>query len=134
MYKSADTIDDSDEEGGSLVLPPPPRISGSESPLSDLTETSDPSKHITPSTSCKRLVPEVVITTVSRKRTSSLTGEVEERGTDDRDGADESPKWKKRQNQAAEDYFVGLDEEIKIAPKKDRRRAKAGRNLNRRNR
>jgi len=121
VYKSADTIGDSDEEGGSLVLPPPPRISGSESPLSDLPETigSNPSKSITPSTSRKRLVPEVVITTVPRKRTSSLAREVEERGADDKNGADESPKGKKRQKQTAEeDYFVGLDDEIEVAPKK----------------
>ena len=118
VYKSAEIVDDSDEDGGSLVLPPPPRIPHSESPLSDLPETtgSDPSKPITPSTSRKRLVPEVVITTVPRKRTSSLIREVEKRGTVDKDGADESPKGKKRQKQAGEDYFVGLDE-VEVVPK-----------------
>ena len=103
------------------MLPPPPRIPDSESPLSDLPETtgSDPSKPITPSTSRKRLVPEVVITTVPRKRTSSLIREIEEGGTVDEDGADESPKGKKRQKQAAEeDYFIGLDDEVEVAPKK----------------
>ena len=121
VYKSSEIVDDSDEEGGSLVLPPPSHLLGSESPLSDLPETtgSGPSKPITPSTSRKRLVPEVVITTVPRKRTSSLIREVEERDSVDKDGMNGSPKGKKRQRQAVEeDYFVGLDDEDEAVLKK----------------
>jgi len=113
---------DSDEEAGSHVLPPLPRRPDSQSPLSDLSDStgSGPSKSITPSIGRKRLIPEVVITTIPKKRTSSsLIREVEERDGVDRDGLNGSSKGKKRQKKAAEvDYFDGLDEEVDVAPKK----------------
>ena len=122
VYKSAEIVDDSDEEAGSHVLPPLPPRPDSQSPLSDLSEStgSGPSKSITPSSGRKRLIPEVVITTVPKKRTSSsLIREVEERDGADGDGLNESPKGKKRQKKAAEDdYFDGLDEEVDVVPKK----------------
>jgi len=121
-YKSVEIIDDSDEEAGPLVLPPPPRLVDPQSPLSDLSEPVNLglSTPIIPSNSRKRLVPEVVITTVPRKRTSSpLIREVEEPGNVDKDGANGSPKGKKRQKKAAEeDYFEGLDDEPEVVPKK----------------
>ena len=124
-YKSAEIIVDSDEEAGPLVLPPPPRLADSQSPLSDLSEPVDPgpSKSITPSSSRKRLIPEVLITTVPRKRSSSPPiQEAEVPGNADKDGANGGPKGKKRQKKAAEeDYFEGLDDEPEVVPKKGSR-------------
>ena len=121
-YKSAEIVVDSDEEAGPLVLPPPPRLADSQSPLSDLSEPIDPgpSKSITPSSSRKRLIPEVLITTVPTKRTSSPPiREVDVPGNADKDGANGSPKGKKRQKKAVEeDYFEGLDDEPEVVPKK----------------
>ena len=121
-YKSVEIVDDSDEEADSFVLPPPPRLADSQSPLSDLSEPTNlgPSKSITPSSNRKRLIPEVVITTVPMKRTSSPSiREVEEQGSVDKDGVNRSPKGKKRQKKAAEeDYFEGLDDELEVVPKK----------------
>jgi len=120
-YKSAEIVDDSDEEAGSLVLPPQPRRPNSQSPLSDLSDQtgSGSPKSITPSSSRKRLIPEVVITTVPRKRNSSpLNREVEERGGVDKDGFNGSPKGKKRQKKATDDYFDGIDGEAEAVPKK----------------
>ena len=105
-YKSAEIVNDSDEEAGSLFLLPPPRLVDSQSPLSDLSEPTSPgpSKPITPSSGRKRLVPEVVITTVPKKRTSSPSiREAEERGNIDRDGANGGPKGKKRQKKAVQE-------------------------------
>ena len=119
VYKSAEIIDDSDEEADLLTLPPPPHLMGSQSPLSDLSEQTNPgpSKPITPSSSRKRLVPEVVITTVPKKRTSSPSvREADERGSVEVTG---SPKGKKRQKKVAEEkYFDGLDDELEAVPKK----------------
>ena len=119
-YKSAEIVDDSDEEVGSLVLPPPPPRPDSQSPLSDLSEPtgSGSPKPTTPSKTHKRLIPEVVITTVPKKRNSSLIREAEGRGSGDRDGVNGSPKGKKRQKKAAEDYFDGIDDEVEAVPKK----------------
>ena len=117
--KSAEIIDDSDEEGGTLALPPPLRPFRSESPLSDLPEPG-PSKPVTPSSVRKRLVPEVVITTVPRKRTSSpFVREVDVEGGIDGDGVNGSPRGKKRQKKAVEeDDFSSFDDEVEVAPKK----------------
>jgi hypothetical protein len=119
-YKSAEIVEDSDEEGGSLLLPHPPRRPDPESPLSDLSEPTGPglSKPITPLSGRKRLVPEVVITTAPRKRTSSpFTREVEERGSVDREGVNGSPKGNKRQKRAA-GYFDDLEDEVVVVPRK----------------
>jgi hypothetical protein len=118
-YKSAEIVEDSDEGGGSLVLPHPPRRPDPEPPLSDLSEPTSPGplKPVTPSSGRKRLVPEVVITTVPRKRTSSpFTREVEERASVDRDGVNGSPKGNKRQKKAA-GYFDDLEDEVVIVPR-----------------
>ena len=121
-YKSAEIVDDSDKEADSLTLPLPPHPVESQSPLSDLSEPTDPgpSKPVTPSSNRKRLVPEVLITTVPKKRASSPSiREVEEEDGADRDGVNGSPKGKKRQKQAVEEnYFDGLDEEVEAVPKK----------------
>lgn len=121
-YKSAEIIDDSDEEANLVTLPPPHHLADSQSPLSDLSEPTNPGppKPITPSSSRKRLVPEVLITTVPRKRTSSPSvREIEERDNVDRDGVSGSPKGKKRQKKAAEEnYFDGLNDELEESPKK----------------
>ena len=117
VYKSAEIVEDSDEEGEALILPLPPRLPNSESPLSDLSEpTGSGPPTIAPLSGRKRLVPEVVITTIPKKRTSSPSvREAEGLGDIDKDG---SPKGKKRQKKAVEeDYFHGLDDEVEVAPK-----------------
>jgi hypothetical protein len=119
-HRGAEIIKDSDEERGSLLLPRPPRRPDPESPLSDLSEPTGPgiSKPITPLSGRKRLVPEVVIMTAPRKRTSSpFTGEVEERGSVDREVANGSPKGNKRQKRAV-GYFDGLEDEVVVVPRK----------------
>ena len=122
LPKSAEVVVDSDEEGVSFILPPPPRPLDSGSPLSDLSERADtsPSKPVTPSRGRKRLVPEVLITTVPRKRTSSpLTREAEEQGAVYRDEVNVGPKGKKRQKKAVEEEdFDGFDDEVEVVPKK----------------
>ena len=111
IYKSAEIIEDSDAEAEPLSLPPPPPPGrpGSESPLSDLSDLQAP-KPIASPRARGRLVPEVVITTVPRKRSSSLIREAEEERGVEKDGVSGSPKGKKRQKKAAEEnYFDGLD-------------------------
>ena len=119
VYKSAEVVGDSDEEAGLLVLPPPESHQlDHQSPPSDLSETenSRASGPITPSNGPKRFIPEVLITTVPRKRTSSPP--VEEGRSVHNDKANGSPKGKKRQKKAVEEgYFDGLDEEVTAAPK-----------------
>ena len=123
IYKSAEVVDDSDEELGSLVLPPPHKPN-SHSSLSDLSETtgSPGSKDVTPWDSPKRLVPQVVITTVPSKRTSSPPVQEGEDGRNvNKDMTGGSPKGKKRRKKAVktveEDYFNGLDDEAETNPK-----------------
>ena len=122
LYKSAEIVDDLDKEADSFVPPPQPRLVDSQSPLSDLSEPTDlgPLKSITPLANHKCLIPEVVITTVPRKRTSSPSvREVEEQGSVDKDGVNGSPKGKKRQKKDAEDdYLEGLDDELEVVSKK----------------
>lgn len=124
-YKTTEVVDDSDEETQSFALPPPPRHLGSQSPLSDLSESTSPQafKPVTPPG--KRLVPEVLITTIPRKRTSSSLVPVVEEGRSVGDEVDGSPRKKKRQKKVAEeDYFDGLDDKVEAAPKNGSKKGK----------
>ena len=118
---NAEAAGDTDEEAGLLVLPPPSRQLEPQSPLSDLSDASSrASKPVTPSSNRERLVPEVVITTVPRKRTSSPQIQAAKEGRsigEDRTG--ESAKGRKRRKKVVEeDYFDGLDDQVEVTPKK----------------
>ena len=119
VYKSMEVIEDSDQEAEFPTLPPPPLLK-SHSPLSGLSESNSfrTSKPITPNR--RRLLPEVVITTVPRKRSSPA----EERRVIDKDG---SPKGKKRQKKATDDHFDGLDDEVSKKGSKGKGKAPAKR-------
>jgi hypothetical protein len=120
VYKNAEIVEDSDEEGESFVLPRLSRRPDPESPLSDLSEPTGPgiSEPVALSNGHKRSVPKVVITTVPRERTSCpVTREVEERGSVDRDGVNGSPKGNKRQKKVA-GYLDDLGDKAVVVPRK----------------
>ena len=132
MYRSVEGIVDSEEEAGTRVLPALPYQLESQSPFSDLPESTDsqPLEPITPSGRRKRRFPEVATTNVPAKRTRSPQVQEDEEGKAvDKDGPNGSPNGKKRRKKAAaEDYFDGLHDDAGVVPKngfKGKTKAKA---------